>query len=318
MDYIYKISVIMPTYNTDLPMLKEAVESILSQTVQDFEFIIIDDGSTNGSDEYLNSLQDERIRIIRNPMNIGITKSLNIGLRAANGKYIARMDADDISVPTRFEKQYAFMETHPDVVMCGSAVQRFEAATYVRKTKNLDIDTYRIKTLFYYPGPQHPTMFIRNSILREFRILYDENMVYAQDYQLCADLGNRGKIYIFPEILLQQRVHQSSVSKSHHDIQRQCSINTQRKLLMGLLNNVTDEETKLHYRYSYAKSFRSISDFFKCAAWYMKLICANNRVQKYPRMKFIIYAWKLLMLTTVQSILSSRRIHQSQTSSHGK
>ena len=123
------ISVIMPTYNTELSILKEAVESILTQTVPDFEFIIIDDGSANGSDEYLNSLRDERIRIIRNPQNIGITKSLNIGLKEATGKYIARMDADDISMPTRFEKQYAYMESHPDVVMCGSWMEDFGQST---------------------------------------------------------------------------------------------------------------------------------------------------------------------------------------------
>ena len=313
MDYFYKISVIMPTYNTEISMLKEAIDSILNQSFANFEFIIIDDGSTNGSDEYLHSLQDERIRIIRNTVNMGITKSLNIGLRAAKGKYIARMDADDISVPTRFEKQYAYMETHPDVVMCGSAVQRFGMDTYVRKTKNMDMDTYRIKTFFYYPGPPHPTMFIRNNIMKEFNILYDENLVYAQDYQLCADLGNKGRIYIIPQILLKQREHQSKISRSHHDVQIQCNIITQRKLLKGLLNNVTNEEVKLHYRYSYEKSFRSILDFFKCVAWYMKLIRANNRVQKYPRMKFALYAWKLLILTTAQSILLSRRIYQNKT-----
>lgn len=301
MDKTKIISVVMPTYNTELSMLKEAVESILNQTFRDFEFIIIDDGSTNGSDEYLNSLQDERIQIIQNPTNIGITKSLNVGLRAANGKYIARMDADDISVATRFEKQYAYMEVHPDIVMCGSYVQRFGLNACLRKTRNMDKNLYRIKTLFYYPGPNHPTMFIRHSTLREYGIVYNENLLYSQDYQLCADLGNAGRVYIIPEVLLRQRVHQSRVTISRYDIQKQYSMITQRKLLEGLLNNVSDEEAKLHYRYSYEKSFGSISDFFKCAAWYTKLIRVNNRVHEYPRLKFALYAWTLLMLITVLS-----------------
>ena len=104
MVFAEKISVVMPTYNTEVSILKEAVDSILNQTFGDFEFIIIDDGSTNNSVEYLKSLQDQRVKIIRNDTNIGITKSLNIGLRAAKGKYIARMDSDDIAFPDRFEK----------------------------------------------------------------------------------------------------------------------------------------------------------------------------------------------------------------------
>ena len=114
------ISDVMPVFNTPVSYLKEAVDSILTQTVKDFEFIIINDGSTYSCKEYLESLSDPRIRIIHNEKNLGITKSLNIGLREARGKYIARMDDDDISIPIRFEKQFAFMESNPDIILCGS------------------------------------------------------------------------------------------------------------------------------------------------------------------------------------------------------
>ena len=108
MEYPVPISVVMATYNTPTPFLKTAVESVLNQTFTAFEFIIVDDASTNESVDYLKGLTDERVRIVRNSSNLGITKSLNIGLREARGKYIARMDADDISLPQRFEKQYLF------------------------------------------------------------------------------------------------------------------------------------------------------------------------------------------------------------------
>ena len=109
------VSVLMPVYNTQAGFLAEAVESILNQTFGEFEFLIVDDCSTlKETTEYLNSLDDPRVKIIRNHENLGITKSLNIGIREAAGKYIARMDSDDISLPQRLEKQYAFMETHPD------------------------------------------------------------------------------------------------------------------------------------------------------------------------------------------------------------
>ena len=103
------ISVVLPTYNTSVSFLREAVDSILAQTFQDFELIVIDDGSTNEAPAYLDSLTDPRIRLIRNERNLGITKSLNRGFRASRGKYIARMDGDDVSVPDRLEKQFLFI-----------------------------------------------------------------------------------------------------------------------------------------------------------------------------------------------------------------
>ena len=115
-----KISVVMPVFNTQIDFLKEAVESILNQSFREFEFIIIDDGTTDGSSQYLGSLSDPRIRIIRNERNLGITQSLNIGFSIAKGKYIARMDSDDISLPCRLQEQYNLMERHPEVIVCGS------------------------------------------------------------------------------------------------------------------------------------------------------------------------------------------------------
>ena len=178
MEFPIPISVVMSTYNTETEMLQQAVESILSQTFREFEFLIIDDGSTNDSVDYLNSLQDERIRMIRNPVNIGITKSLNIGLKEAKGKYIARMDADDISLPTRFEKQYAYMEAHPDVILCGARVTFFDEdpsqPTGDSRVVSSDMEKYRVTMLFFNPAPYHPTAVFRHQRLLEHHVTYDE------------------------------------------------------------------------------------------------------------------------------------------------
>lgn len=297
------ISVIMPTYNTDLEMLKESVESILNQTFRDFEFIIIDDGSTNGTDEYLNGIQDNGVRIIKNPHNIGITKSLNIGLREARGKYIARMDADDISLPERLERQFNYMEAHPDVVMCGCWLEDFGEKTAIRKSHIEDMDYYRIKTLFDYPGPWHPTVFIRKETLSKHSIEYDEELPYNQDYALYAVLENLGKIEVVQEVLLRRRIHPKRVTHEWYIRQKQCGMVTQKKLLLELLDDVTNEEEALHFRYSYEKIFLGIADAIKCFMWYLKLVCANNRIGKYPKRKFIIYICKLFMLVTVQSFM---------------
>ena len=162
------ISVVMPVFNTPVSFLKEAVDSIINQTFKDFEFIIIDDGSTGSCREYLESLSDPRIRIIHNEKNLGITKSLNIGLREASGKYIARMDADDISIPLRLEKQFAFMESNPDIILCGSkkvTIGKKRPLALLWKHSMIDMEEYRIKMLFVNPGPSHPTAFFRHDRL---------------------------------------------------------------------------------------------------------------------------------------------------------
>ena len=301
MNYPVKISVIMPVYNADIQYLREAAESILNQSFKDFELIIIDDGSTNGTWNYLSSLSDARIRLMQNKTNIGVTKSLNIGLKAARGEYIARMDADDISARDRLEKQLIYMEHHPETVMCGAAVHNIGDADSIHRTRIKKMDIYRIKTLFYYPGPLHPTMFIRHSILDTHGIEYDESLIYAQDYALCAELGKLGNVEILSDVLLKRRIHSSRITQKYYETQKQCSIKTQKKLLHELLDNITEEEAMLHYRFSYEKRIEGATGFFRCASWYMKLIRANNQKKIYPRIRFASYAIKLLALSTGQS-----------------
>ncbi|MDD4353774.1 MAG: glycosyltransferase family A protein, partial [Candidatus Nanoarchaeia archaeon] len=117
----HRISVIMSAYNTER-YIAEAIESILNQTFKDFEFIIIDDGSTDDSLKIIKRYvkKDRRIKLIHNKKNIGLTKSLNKGLKIAKGQYIARMDADDISLPQRFQIQYDFLEKNKDIFLIGT------------------------------------------------------------------------------------------------------------------------------------------------------------------------------------------------------
>lgn len=109
-----KATVLMSVYNTPKEQLKESIESILKQTYQEFEFLIINDGADKECTELIESYKDERIEVIQNEENIGLAKSLNKGLEIANGKYIIRMDADDISHPTRIEKQIKYADEHPE------------------------------------------------------------------------------------------------------------------------------------------------------------------------------------------------------------
>lgn len=317
MDFSVSISVIMPTYNTETEILKEAVESILDQTFSDFEFLIIDDGTTNGSDKYLESIQDERVRIIQNSSNVGITKSLNVGLKQAKGKYIARMDADDISARDRFKKEFTYMELHPDVIVCGSQegeIINGEIVTNrsLKKIKPEKMKDYRVRMLFMNPGPRHPTAMIRHEQLILHHILYDERLIYAQDYGMWEMTSHFGKICVLDEVLLYRRKHENQITIARRDVQIKCDKMTQRKLLSDLLGSVTDEELDMHYTYS-IDSFPEIVISPEIVEWYDRLIQANKFRHIYDENaleKRIIIIKKKLIRQTIKSDMSIFEIIQ--------
>lgn len=276
MAFSEKISVIMPTYNTPISILQEAVESILDQSFGDFEFIIIDDCSTNGSKAYLDNINDKRVRVVRNSTNMGITKSLNVGLKMASGKYIARMDSDDIALPSRFEKQYSFMESHEDVIVCGTNVEFFGANSGYSRSRVDNMDNYRAKLLFMNPGPYHPTVFIRNEVIKRKSILYDENLMYAQDYGLWAAISHIGNVYILEEVLLRYRKHVGQASIKQREAQIQCDKMIKKKLLIELLGSVTDGEVDMHFKYS-SPHCQGVVINPEIVRWYKRLINANKK-----------------------------------------
>lgn len=205
------ISVIMPVYNCEY-FVREAIESILTQTFTNFEFIIINDGSSDNSEKIILSYKDERIKYYKNETNIQLIQTLNNGLNLANGKYIARMDADDISYPTRFEKQYSFLEKNSNFIICGSQIRYFghEIKRKVEWIKNNDED---IKNqLFIGSCFAHPSVLIRKSIIDELNIRYNNQYKHAEDYKLWSDLAAYGNFYNFPEVLLKYRISSNQIS----------------------------------------------------------------------------------------------------------
>lgn len=284
------ISVVMPVYNTPVSILSDAVRSILSQTFRDFEFIIIDDGSTNDSIVYLQSLRDERIRLIRNPKNIGVTKSLNVGLQTAKGKYIARMDSDDIALPIRFQRQFSFMEDHPEVIVCGSNIEYFGARAGRSYNRIEDMDLYRIQMLFFNPGQYHPTVFFNQELLQRNNLLYDDRLRYYQDYGLWTEVSRHGEVYILEDALLRYRVHSAQISTAHRDVQLQCAGMIQEKLLRELLGNVSGDDMRIHRLCSQGLNGSAVAND-KVLRWCERLLEANNRIGIYDKKKFDAYIY---------------------------
>ena len=316
MDFPVGISVIMATYNTEIPMLKEAVDSILNQTFSDFEFIIVDDGSTNDSGEYLRNISDKRVKIIWSPENNGITKSLNIGLREAKGKYIARMDADDISLPTRFETEFRFMEDNPDVIVCGARIGIIdEKSNVTKKARKMqepeDMESYRVRMLFMNPGPIHPTAFFRHEVLIENNIFYDENLTYAQDYGMWETISHYGKIVTLEEELLYHRRHGKQITTARRDVQMRCDKMTQKKILTALLGDVSDAEVDLHYTHS-TGYFNDAVINSEINRWYDRLLEANRIRHIYDQDKLrkrILTIKKNLLRQTTKGMSTMKKAH---------
>ncbi len=213
------VSVIMPVYNAD-QYIKLAVESILNQTYKKFEFIIINDTSTDQSVKILQSFKklDKRIRLIRNKENLGVTKSLNKAISNASGKYIIRMDADDWSYPERFELQVKLMERNPEVVVSGSYVEVCDSklkTKYIRKYHLNDTDIR--KHIFRYSPFAHPATIWKTNLLKKEG--YNETLTTCQDYELYFRVGKIGKFMNLDKCLLKLRLHDHSISAVKNDLQ---------------------------------------------------------------------------------------------------
>jgi glycosyltransferase involved in cell wall biosynthesis len=210
------VSVVMTCFNGGAH-LKPAVESVLAQTLTDFEFIIVDDASTDGSEDYLRSLDDPRVVLIRNAQNKGQTASLNIGLARARGSYIARFDADDICTSDRLARQVAAMEAHPDVDIVGSqAVLMDESSRDFDRTRlPVSSDAVWAYSLLQCPFV-HPSVMLRTDMLRDGGITFDERYI-NQDFELWSRLlvTHRGMNLADP--LIRYRVHGASMTIRHHE-----------------------------------------------------------------------------------------------------
>ena len=209
-----KVTVLMPVYNASR-FLIEAVNSMLNQTFTDFEFLIINDGSTDGSDEMLKTFFDERIRVINNIGNEGLIRTLNKGIALSKGEYIARMDADDISLPGRLEKQVQFLDANKDVAILATRLiqinEKGETAGYWMEDQVTVTETRIKNTLPVINCIGHPTIMMRKGVIEKFG--YRPWLTYSEDWGLWLEvLAENWRIAKLEEPLLKYRIHNESVT----------------------------------------------------------------------------------------------------------
>ncbi|PJG42966.1 glycosyl transferase family 2 [Acinetobacter tandoii] len=244
------ISVVLPAYNSEL-YIKEAIDSVLAQTFTNFELIILNDGSSDKTEEIILSFQDSRIIYVKNEQNLGLIGTLNKGMALAKGKYIARMDADDICLPERFAKQINFLEENPDYVICGTAAYRFlnnltdKRAFYVP----ISDDNIRVR-LFFNTGFIHPSVMFRTETIRIHNLSFSENYKYAEDYYFWMDLLQYGKGFNLKEKLLYYRVvgtSQTAVGNSNIEERKKIIGNIHRRYFSDQKISVDHKEIELNF-----------------------------------------------------------------------
>lgn len=206
-----QITVLMAVYNGE-KYLKSSLQSVLNQTYKDFEFLIVNDCSTDDSIKIIESFNDKRIVIHNNEKNLGQTKSLNVGLRLAKGKYIARMDADDMAFPMWLEKTLKCFNNYPDYAAIGSAAIVIDENGKKKEVRRLPISFHEIIfRVFFAPPMNHVSVLLnKDMILKNGG--YDEDFKITQDYEIWSSLiRNNYTIGNIPDILVAYRVHKKSL-----------------------------------------------------------------------------------------------------------
>lgn len=223
-----RVSVVMPVHNRP-DYCAEAIESILSQTLTDFEFLIVDDGSTDGTAEVLDDYarRDARIRVFHQAHNQGVAASLNVGIAEARAGLIARMDSDDWALPRRLEKQVAFMDRNPRIGAAGSAMEIFDElqGKVVMRRRLPSGQRFLARALLVDCVFQHPTMILRTKLVQELNG-YRRAFESAEDYDLWLRLNERAPMANMPDVLLRYRSHPNMVSSQRRIQQRYLTLVT--------------------------------------------------------------------------------------------
>lgn len=263
------ITVLMPAFNA-APYISQAIESVLQQTFEDFELIIVNDGSTDTTEEIINSYNDPRIRLM-SQSNKGVAEALNTGLMAAKGKYIARVDADDICMPERLQIQYEFFQKNPEYVLVASDVDYMdEQGNFVFKFYNTDFgySNEEINKRFYKYCP-----FIHSSVMYRAEPIkavggYNKFAIAFEDYFLWSKILGAGKVCNLPFSLMKIRLNISSVTVDDRDYPKEFLEIKKKAIETGILTVVEAERLKNSYQ-SIDKKARVKSYYFLLAKKYL-------------------------------------------------
>ena len=264
MTQTHLISVLMPVYNTKEEYLRASIESILNQTFKNFEFIIVNDGSTNNVEEVILSYKDDRIKYFKQE-NQGIVGALNNAWSKASGKYIARMDSDDIAYPERFAKQIKFLEENPEYSLIGSWAKIIPAKNIIKLPQDIKIMDLLADCMFV-----HPSIMFNKADFEKFNIRYESGFDYVEDYCFYARAIKCLKMTNLQEVLLDYRVYPENSSSKNRNVRIKSSFKVQDIILETLSNDKNLQEKILNLAYlkkrkrnKFTESIFSIKNLYK-------------------------------------------------------
>lgn len=270
-----EISVVTPVYNS-APYLRETIQSVLDQSFSDFEFILVDDGSTDNSVEIILSFNDSRIILLRNAQNSGIVTTRNVAISAARGKYIAVLDSDDIAMPTRFEVQRAILESDNSVGLVASWVDIIDensvrtGAKTRREFQNLEWNV----SLLFYNAFTHSSVMVRQTAFSQ--PAYALALPLCEDYLFISNLARKWKLVVIPEMLTKYRIHRTNISRMKRDLIYDCELQIKAIALEHAYVKCSNEELKLHQKLQSDTLDLSRDDFLNTLLWLTSLVQQLN------------------------------------------
>ncbi len=272
-----RVTVVMPVYNGER-YLRVAIDSILTQTFQDFELLIIDDGSTDQSVHIIKSYTDPRIRLLRNPGNRGVAYSRNVGLREAAGTYLAWCDCDDVSLPARLEKQVAWLDANPGVGACGTGIVRFGGGQQEVVSRVQTDPDYLRGMLLFMPAIPNATVMLRKKLVHREGITYLETLAVAEDFDFVLRCSWCFPVANLPEVLYRYRASETSLMKVYsEEDERLYGMVRQvyQHALTGLGVEPTEADLRTHYLINSDNLLTDHAALADCLHWLRRLQAAN-------------------------------------------
>lgn len=275
-----KVSVIMPAYNSG-KYIGEAIDSLIAQTFEDWELVVINDGSKDNTASVVRGFDDKRIKFIDHKNNYGFIPTLNYAIAISSGEYIARLDDDDINYPERFEKQVAFLEQHKDVLLVGGVLDVLQdGKIYSHQVRPFETaEELKFCLLFGNLSFGHSSFMFRRSVFDEYKIKYD-TFLQVPDHHIQLDVCQKGKLGIIREKVYIYRMH-STQSTAVRSLEMQQTEEDKCRCMyideIGL-----SEEDKLVLKKGVCRELKTLSDFrlFSSAVIRYGILCGMPQEKK--------------------------------------
>ena len=270
-----RVTVLMPIYNAE-KYLQAAIDSILSQSFKNFEFLIIDDGSTDRTAQIVQSYVDDRIRYIAYTVNLGIAHTLNRGLELSEGEYIVRMDSDDTCHRHRIERQVSFMDRHPRIGASGTWITFMgDQPGWVDRSP---VGEKVVNAYLLLDNPMfHPSVILRRRMFHDHHLCYDPAFSRTEDYDLWSRAAASFPLDNLPEPLLKFRCHSASVTGSSAREMRAQTYRILGRELKRLRLDPSDEELFFHHKISRGYRLDRLESLARAENWFSRLVSQNKR-----------------------------------------